>query len=112
MIGGQEEQTPKSLEDARAESVKGIGMNPEEARKRLEDLGYKEEDWTKITEQGLGSHYMRALAHIAKGSEPKDLGDVFRELFPEEHHGPSLQQMPEKILNRKNYVEVSSKKTS
>ncbi len=93
MAESHEEQTPKSLTEARSESVKGINIKPDEARKRLEDLGLSEDRWDEI----LGNaHYTTALVHIARGHDQRVLGDVYQELFPK-GHGPRTKENPENL---------------
>lgn len=103
----QEEQTPKPNVNA-TEALKIIGITPEEAQKRLEGLGYAEKDWVIFTEQGLGSHWLRALAYIAKGSEPRKIEDVYEELFPGEHRGP----FPKEKVQTPNRLENINKSES
>ncbi len=82
-------ETPRPIEEQRREAVKGIpGMSPEAAQKILEGYGYKKDSWVIFTEQGLGSHYLRAIANIATGDKPRVLDNVYQEMFPNEVHGP------------------------
>ena len=82
---GLNEDQSSTIGDLRAESVRGIGVTPEEAKKRLEKLGYPETTWDTIIELG-SSHLVGALIHVARGSESRRLEDVYRELYPDESH--------------------------
>jgi hypothetical protein len=62
-----------------------LAITPEDARRRLEHMGFVEDMWEKILEQGFfghsfGSHETRALITIAKGNKPQILGDVYRKI--------------------------------
>ncbi len=95
----------KSLEEQRRESVKKTpGINPEQARERLIGLGYQPHMWKIFEEQDLGSHFVRALIHIAQGSESRILDDVYQELYPE-HPLPGNQLNPKpQIPERKEKI--------
>lgn len=61
------------------------GTKPEEAKRRLEFLGYTEDTYDRLMSDGIdgmkfGSHEVRALVIIAQGSKPRFLGDVYKEI--------------------------------
>lgn len=61
------------------------GVSPSSARHRLEFMGFEEDTWEHIMSEGfdgsgLGSHEVRALITIARGTEPQLLGVVYREM--------------------------------
>lgn len=102
--------------DEQREVDPNAGISPEDAGKRLERLGYKKQDWVIFTEQELGSHYLRALASIAEGNQPRKLEDVYEELFPGEHRGPyPLEKLPDfnriKNVNRLENLKEVQKRT-
>ncbi len=111
MEGSNEGQSSKPLSDLRAESVRGIGVTPKDAKKQLEKLGYSETTWDTIIEQekrGGSSHFVRALIHIARGSEPRGLEDVYRELYPDEPYKSPFPK--EKLKFETPYKEESQEK--
>ena len=60
------------------------GVKPKDARRRLERMGYEKECWDKIMGEGIegfsfGSHEVRALITIARGTKPRLLGEVYQE---------------------------------
>ncbi len=72
---------------AREESDLGVrGLTPEEARRRLEYDAIFEDTWDSVLCYGLpgfgkfGSHEARALITIARGKEPRVLGEVYEEV--------------------------------
>lgn len=82
----------KSIEEQRRDSVADVpGIDPQNARDRLDKLGYKPVVWDTIMKDDIGSHYVRALVYIAKGEEPRRLDDVYSELYPE-HTPPGKWQ--------------------
>lgn len=84
---GESGDVSKTLEQQRRDSVKDIpGIDPETAKQRLQALGYGEQMWDSLVHQDLGSHFIRALIHIAQGSEIRRLEDVYKELYPD--HAP------------------------
>lgn len=84
------------------ETSKLVLITPEQARDMLRGLGIRDEDWQEIVNSGLHNHTNRALIHIASGSEPKDVDQVFDELFPDDEHGPRRKE----VLNEQlNYIE-------
>jgi len=108
---GLNEDQSSTIGDLRAESVRGIGVTPEEAKKRLEKLGYPETTWDTIIEQGKqggSSHFVGALIHVARGSEPRGLEDVYRELYPDEPHKSPFPK--EKLKFETPYKEESQEK--
>lgn len=54
-------------------------LKPVNAAKRLESLGFTQDMWEDIIENKLISHEVRALITIATGTEPRLLGQVYRE---------------------------------
>lgn len=63
-----------------------LSITPNDARWRLENMGFEEKLWDDIMARGImeagsfGSHETRALIVIARGEEPQVLGDVYKEL--------------------------------
>ena len=58
-------QPKKSNEQLRQEWVEGIGMTPDQARKRLEDLGWDDSTWYKVGKEG-GSHFFTSAYSCGK----------------------------------------------
>ena len=62
-----------------------LTTSPEAARRRLQYMGFFENNWSEIMGSGFeglktGSHEVRALITIAIGKEPRVLGEVYREM--------------------------------
>lgn len=77
---GKEKSNEKNLDHL------ALAITPEDARYRLENMGYKEKLWDDIITTGIrgagrfGSHETQALIIIARGEEPQVLGVVYKEL--------------------------------
>jgi hypothetical protein len=65
-------EKPEAISDESAQKLK-----PEQARTRLENMGFTEDRWPKMKEEKLASHQVRALINIALGTEPKLLGTEY-----------------------------------
>ncbi len=98
-MSGESGEVSEKLERQRRDSVKGIpGIDPETAGKRLEALGYERQVWNSLVQQNMGSHFIRALFHIAQGSEARRLEDVYEELYPD-HAPPGNREIGTKIFS-------------
>ena len=64
---------------------KVYGVYPDDAKRRLEFMGFEEDMWDHIMSEGLndssfGSHETRTLITIPRGTAPRLLGVVYREM--------------------------------
>ena len=83
------------MEKLTQEEREQIQMFPEEARERLENMGFIERYWEKVMNSGFsgsvrGSHEVRALITIANGKEPQILRDVYREIRDKDKSGGKI----------------------
>ncbi|MCJ7827920.1 hypothetical protein MUP65_02125 [Patescibacteria group bacterium] len=62
-----------------------VKTTPCQARIRLEDMGFLDSYWDRVMTRGydggnFGSHEVRALITIARGSKPQVLGDLYNQM--------------------------------
>ncbi len=74
--------TNKSFEQEPHENPDDFTVSPYDARAKLLSLGYTPDKWDAMMRDTVGSHFTRALVTIAYGDQPRDINEVFHELYP------------------------------
>jgi len=64
-------------EESKQNLLKRYGIEPEQAKKWLEHLGFTEEYWDELLAEEDESHELRAFVKIAKGTSVELLEDVY-----------------------------------
>jgi hypothetical protein len=70
-----ESDLPNTLQD------EDFTLTPDEATKRLENLGYTPDTWDAMLADTTGSHFTRSLVTIARGEKSRDINEVYHELY-------------------------------
>lgn len=84
MKATESEQSAPGLKDKNNQFDRAFDFDitPEEARTKLEHLGFKEDMWDGQLDEGRGSHYTRALITVARSGETANLNNVYH-MFPD-----------------------------